>query len=298
MAGHASRWDARYLKAYEALANHRYNLTTFAVEPNVWGASSAGRGTVSRRLVHLAKAAGWLDEHCDRLRVEGPIPASSRRRPMTRRTDARIVEGASQRLAVPAASLDAVVTDPPYADDVQYAELSDLFRAWADIPTGALVGDAIVGRLRGPNGTDAYRRLLTDVFTEIHRALRPGGHLVLSYANREPTAWAALFTALQDAGFVAVGYQIVVSENERDNAKIGKRSCTFDVLLDLVHAGTAAIRRSRPKSPADGEEAAFCRIVGEQALRIGRLTDGWVEPFCERLRSTPFLRASKKIADR
>lgn len=38
LAGLASRWDRWYLKSYEAMSNHRFNVTTFAAEPNVMGA--------------------------------------------------------------------------------------------------------------------------------------------------------------------------------------------------------------------------------------------------------------------
>jgi adenine-specific DNA methylase len=201
-----------------------------------------------------------------------------------------VVEGPSQRLLVPTATFDAVITDPPYADDVHYSELSDLFRAWAGLPTGTLTGDAIVRRLHGPNGTDAYQQLLTDVFQELHRALRPGGHLILSYANREPSAWVALFSALQDAGFRVVGYQVVPSENELDHAKAGKRACTLDVLLDLVHADTPNVMRWRPSEELDGDEGAYCKVIGERCLDIGTLTSGWAAAFIEDLRATEFLR--------
>ncbi|HET9733528.1 MAG TPA: hypothetical protein VFP54_12715 [Acidimicrobiales bacterium] len=289
MAGYASRWDARYLKAYETVANHRYNLTTFAAEPNVWGAAESGRGTVERRLAHIAKASVWLTERCGSVTVDGPLPASRRRTLPAAGIDARVVEGPSQRLVIPTGALDAVITDPPYADDVHYSELSDLFRAWAGLPTGRLTGDAIVRRLHGPDGTDMYQQLLTDVFREVHRALRPGGHLVLSYANREPSAWVALFNALQAAGFRAVGYQVVPSENELDHSKAGKRACALDVLLDLVHADTRRIRQWRPVDVPAGDEGAFCRVVAEHALLVGKLDQQWAERFCAALRVTKFL---------
>jgi putative DNA methylase len=50
MAGLLSRWDRFYLKSYESMAGHRFNFTTFAAEPNVWGALASGRGSVSRRV--------------------------------------------------------------------------------------------------------------------------------------------------------------------------------------------------------------------------------------------------------
>jgi hypothetical protein len=290
MAGYASRWDSRYLKAYEAVANHRFNFTTLAAEPNVWGAPEFGRGTVDRRLTHLAKAVVWLDERIGRpLNVDGPTPATARRTKMSANVDAWVVAGGSQRLVLPTGVLDAVITDPPYHDDVHYGELSDLFRAWAGETTGALDGDAIVGRLRGTYGTDAYQELLTEIFAEVHRALRSDGHLVLSYANRHPGAWVALFTALQAARFRAVGYTVVHSENETDHAKAGRRACTLDVLIDVVPLDSRRVVRHQPAGAAANDEEEFCRLVGISALRIGSLPPGWAETFTAAVRSTAFL---------
>jgi putative DNA methylase len=291
MAGFTSRWDARYLKAYEAVANHRFNFTTLTAEPNVWGAPESGRGTVDRRLEHLAKASLWLEERVGRpLNVDGPRATTGRRRPIRDEIDARVVSGGSQRLTIPAATLDAVITDPPYHDDVHYGELSDLFRAWAGEVTGALDGDAIVRRLHGESGTDAYQRLLTDIFAEIRRALRPDGHVVLSYANRHPGAWVALFSALEAAGFRAAGYTVVHSENETDHAKVGRRACMLDVLIDVVPATAQRVRQHQPKGQPDSDEETFCRLVGVQALRIGNLGADWIPRFTDNLQASAFLR--------
>lgn len=289
MAGLVSRWDARYLKAYEAIANHRFSFTTLAAEPNVWGASECGRGGVDRRLQQFAKASAWLGEKVGRnWVVDGPAPAAGRRRAMAARFDVRVVEGSSERLLLPAASLDAVLTDPPYHNDIQYADLSSLFRAWGGQPVGALDGDAAVVSTGDP--IDEYEGRLTDVFAEARRALKPGGHLVLSYANRHPPAWAALFSALQRAGFRAAGYSVVHSENEVDHAKVGRRSCCLDVLIDLVDGDTGAVEIHEPKGRARGAEELFCRRVGRRALQIGSLTGDWRDELEKALVSSPFLR--------
>ncbi len=289
MAGFLSRWDPRYLKAYEAVANHRFNFTTLATEPNVWGAFGAGRGTVERRLAHMAKASTWLEEQIGRpLVVEGPRPAEVRRSAMPGMVDARVVIGGSQRLTVPAASFDAVVTDPPYHDDVQYAELSDIFRAWAGGPTGSLSGDIIVNRHTDGTDTVAYRQLLTEVFLEARRALRPGGHLILSFANRHPDAWIALFDALQGAGYQAAGYAVVHSENETDHAKAGRRACTLDILIDLV-LRQVDVEQFRPERPPATIEEEYCYRVGEFALRIGRLGEEWAKDFTRAIQQSSFL---------
>lgn len=292
MAGFTSRWDARYLKAYEAVANHRFSFTTLAVEPNVWGVESYGRGTVARRIDLITKAGTWLEERVGRpLQVEGPIPAAARRTPIGKDYDARVVLGSSERLCVPAGSLDAVVTDPPYHDDVHYAELSDLFRAWAGGGTGAIEGDAVVHRGEMERATEDYCKRLVKVFTEVRRALCADGHLVLSFANREPRAWAALFAALQSAGFRTVGFEVVHSENETDHAKAGRRACNLDVLIDLV-ATDRRVHRHRPLARPKSDEEKFCRVVGAYALEIGSLCGGWRDDLLRELNASAFLRKS------
>jgi putative DNA methylase len=289
MAGFASRWDSRYLKAYEAVANHRFNFTTLAVEPNVWGAGDWGRGTVSRRLQQIAKASSWIEEHVGhRLKVEGPVPSSRRRTRIAQGFDARVVAGSSRRICLPDGVLDAVVTDPPYHDDVQYGELADLFRAWTGETTGAVDGDVIAS---GRSAADLlrYEERLSEVLTEIRRALRKRGHLILSYANRFPGAWAALLGALQSAGFRTVGYTIVHSENETDHAKAGRRACNLDVLIDLVVDDGTPVRRFSPRGGASSDEERFCRIAGRYALEVGNLKDGWRTKLEQDLGATAFL---------
>lgn len=293
MAGFASRWDGRYLKAYEVVANHRYSFTTLPAEPNVWGAGDVGRGTISRRLAQLEKASIWLAERVGRsLRVEGPLLNSERRKRFPRASDARIVTGSSTRMVLPARSVDFVLTDPPYHDDVEYSDLSALFRAWAGLPSGALDGDAVAtsGEEEG-----RYEATLTGIFSEVARTLKEGGHLILSYANRSPAAWVALIRALDSAGFLAVGFEVVHSENELDHAKSGKRACSLDVLIDCIRPPIAGrIRRFRPLTDPETNEEAFCRLVGQQALDIGNLKPGWEEKFVASLRDSPFLAVERQ----
>lgn len=289
MAGHTARWDARYLKAYEATANHRFSVTTLAAEPNVWGAGTSGRGTLTRRFSQFSKASAWMRERCGRtLRVQGPLLSEAKRRAIPSNVDVRVVQGASQRIVMPAGSMDAIITDPPYHDDVQYTELSGLFRAWAGLNCGSLAGDLISQRA-GKASMATYESTLRELFMECARVLKTRSHLVLSYANREPGAWIALFEALQAAGFRAVGYEIVHSENETDHAKSGKRACVLDVLLDLVAAGFSPVQLHRPSSTASGDEERYCRLIGKQALLIGQLAPGWAPKFEQHLRKSAFL---------
>ena len=264
MAGHLSRWDRWYLKSYESMAGHRFNLTTLSVEPNVWGTATAGRGTLRRRLRLLYRAADWLHA-CPRAIT-------------------RVARGSSEALPIADGSIDLVLTDPPYHDDVQYSELSLPLRAWAGLSTQTGSAEAVAGAGRPRQD---YRRLMTGILAEARRVLRGRGRLVLSYANRDPEAWADLFQALQESGFGPVACAAVHSENEGDQVKRGVRSCTLDLLLELAPGPVA--RPARVRIPQDGLEPAFLRTVAGWFGRIGSLEGGWREELAGGLRASAFL---------
>lgn len=291
MAGHLSRWDRFYLKSFEAMAGHRFNFTTLAVEPNVWGTVTSGRGTTLRRLGQLVRAAEWLTSRTHRrLVVAGPLTADRSSHAAASEADVVVVEGSSERLLLANKSVDLVLTDPPYHDDVQYSELSLPLRAWAGLSAKPLDGEAVVNVAIGQLAeSDAYGTLLEKIFDECHRVIRDGGHLVFSYANRSPQAWVDVLGALHGAGFQAVGCEIVHSENETDKAKRGVRACTLDLMLDLVPSTEQSLVRSKPTSTLRGGEADFLRAVAVWFLRIGRLPSGWAQKLLADLQSTEFL---------
>ncbi len=298
MAGHLSRWDRFYLKGFESMAGHRFNLTTLAVEPNVWGGEGRGRGTVLRRLNQLVKSATWLQGKTRReLHVQGPLTSATPVTPMNE-WDVRVVEGSSEQMVLPSNSVHLVLTDPPYHDDVQYAELSAPLRAWArlaneKLTNEALTGEAVVNSATGQLVDDgAYEALLGRIFKEARRTLRPDGHLIFSYANRSPRAWVAVLGALQSADLRAVGCEMVHSENETDHAKRGVRACTLDLLLDLVPAGPSAVEQHRPHPAPDiplTDERRFLTVVADMFLQVGDLKTGWRAEVQQKLAEHPFI---------
>jgi SAM-dependent methyltransferase len=291
MAGYLSRWDRYYLKSYESMAGHRFNFTTFAAEPNVWGNETAGRGTVVRRLSSFARAARWLRDHnVGDLKIQGPLPATRRRSAMSAWADVRVVEGSSERILLPDKAADLCLTDPPFHDDVQYDELSLPLRAWSNQSMDQLEGEAVVNGATGQNANDGeYRRLLTRIFREVHRTLRADGHLIFSYANREPRAWSALLGALHAAGFRAAGYAAVHSENETDIVKRDVRACTLDLLMDLVRMQCDVVEPCISPRIPETEEGRFLGLVGEAFARVHTLTEEDLSALERRLTASAFL---------
>lgn len=292
MAGHCSRWDRWYLKSYEAMASHRFNFTTFTAEPNVWGAKAAGRGTFRRRLRQLERGAEWIrEEVSSSFQVEGPL-STKHHAPNgeEQASDVRVVQGSSESILLPDDSVELVLTDPPYHDDVQYGELSLPFRAWAGQSTDELAGEAVVnGVTEQQENYDNYRTLLRKIFSESRRVLDPGGHLVFSYANRNPAAWTDVLSALQDAGFRAAGYAVLHSENEQDQSKRNVRACTMDFIMDVAPDELEVDELWTPALDGNNDEEAYLEVIAKFFLQLGQLQEGWEEQLEEELNDCAFL---------
>ena len=116
------------------------------------------------------------------------------------------------------ASVDAVITDPPYYNMIDYSDASDIFYVWLKrclfdvLPdlfgTDGLQdkADEIIvknGNAPGEHRTrEFYEQMLGRAFAEAKRVLRPDGHLVVVFGHSDPDAWLRLLGALRDAGFV------------------------------------------------------------------------------------------------
>lgn len=112
---------------------------------------------------------------------------------------------------------DAVITDPPYYDNVPYSHLSDFFYVWLkrsignrfpDLFSTPLTpkSDEIVAYSDGPNGHQGgrmfFKTMLGRSFSEMHRVLKPDGIAVIVYAHKSTDGWEALIESLLKSGLV------------------------------------------------------------------------------------------------
>lgn len=131
------------------------------------------------------------------------------------------------------ASIDSVVMDPPYYDNVMYAELSDFFYVWLKRTAGYVYpelfrrqltdkeNEAVANptKFKNQKGAKAlagrdYQQRMAAIFAEMRRVLKPDGIMTLMFTHKATGAWDALTTGLMEAGFVITASWPVNTEAE------------------------------------------------------------------------------------
>jgi len=121
----------------------------------------------------------------------------------------------SDAISLPDKSVTAVITDPPFFDNVHYSELADFFYAWQKLYPGGFVNGSPTTRHKSEvQDADAceFSEKLAAVFMESARVLRDDGLLIFTYHHSRPDGWSSLFSALVKAGFSVVNCHPVKAE--------------------------------------------------------------------------------------
>lgn len=128
-----------------------------------------------------------------------------------------VTQASATSLPFEDAFFDAVLTDPPYYDNVPYSYLSDFFYVWLKRSIGHLYPDLfstpltpksqeIVAYSNREDATDGGKQFFEDMlkkaFFEIARVLKPNGIAVVVYAHKSTSGWETLLNSLLDSSLV------------------------------------------------------------------------------------------------
>ena len=141
------------------------------------------------------------------------------------------------------ASLDLVITDPPFGGLLHYSELADFFYVWlrlvlkdtypdhftAEYTPKAL--EAVANRAREPEDPDGfYQRLLTQCWREAHRVLKPGGVLAFTFHHSEDAPWVSVLESLFDASFYLEATYPIRSDETKGEGEFGSKTIEYDII--------------------------------------------------------------------
>jgi adenine-specific DNA methylase len=207
------------------------------VENNVWG-TRAGRGTfvntVEKMLSGVEYASNPTERYVDKdgnSKESAPFAQPIGKNTTIYRDDMRSITAEDE--------FDAVITDPPYYDNVMYSELADYFYVWQRLlladdyeefrPENTPRKESIVANPAENKTVDDFEAEIGEAFDTIHQTLKEKGTLAFTYHHSDEESWGELLESLCDSGFeVTATYPI-----NSDLSKFieAREAVAFDIVI-------------------------------------------------------------------
>lgn len=222
-----------YNKLTPLFGLHAYNMITRPVENNVWG-TKYGRGSFERCLNKVVQGKKYCinpyesqyktkTKNLEKIYTKSPILATVTGSgdewysPLEEQKEPKclLLNKASQNLEeIKNNTIDIILTDPPYYNNLAYSELSDFYYAWIQ----SLLKDvgSSWNKLTTPYNEALYVRQHTEqaesvqtfidglkgIFLECNRVLKDEGLAIFTYHHLDAVAWLPLTNALLSSDFV------------------------------------------------------------------------------------------------
>ncbi|MGI0081606.1 MAG: hypothetical protein ACRECH_18555, partial [Nitrososphaerales archaeon] len=234
---------------------HALPLTTTPVENAVWG-SSDGAGTYVNCYSRYRNAKKYCAKPFDKFKdsrgeirtvesknetIAANVVTSFEQLRKMRKSSLLLNQDSSSLGVIPDKSIDYVITDPPYFDNIHYSELSNFFYVWlSKVINGNLIPqvehvpteqEAIVNAGMKGKDTEGYRMLITSVFRECKRVLKDEGKLVFTFHHIKWDAWWTILSAVSESGFQVNDYFPVISEYRVNPHIREKNGLDMDLIL-------------------------------------------------------------------
>ena len=176
--------------------------------------------------------------------------------------------GDSSRTDLVSRSVDAVITDPPFFDNVHYSQLADFFHIWQrhilghDGPRRA-ESTRSSGEVQSAD-VGAFTGRLASVWSEACRVLSDDGVLAFTYHHSRSEGWRSVLHALMVAGFGITAAHPVKAEM---SVGVPKFQAKHPIDLDIV-----LVCRKRSTSPSrDWLGQLQNTVLPVASWQIGRL---------------------------
>jgi len=173
----------------EGWAMHAYWTYPASLELNVWN-------TLERRFDAMLRGKKFSNQE-----IGAFHRPAERFSDLERDATCLLLNGSSSELPLPDNSVDVIITDPPYGANVNYGELADFWWVWLD--GGRMIEkrqEAVINRTQRKS-IHEYEMILSSIFKECVRVLKPGGSLVSTFNSKNAEVVSSFITAAVTAGF-------------------------------------------------------------------------------------------------
>lgn len=230
-------------------AHHILKPERVPLEANVWGTPKSSGSFSTMFEGRIRRALDYADNPFElRLNKGGKTdkmyglsekigsPVADTYRAFSKGSRVYLSCGDSGSTDLPAASVDAVLTDPPFFDNVHYSQLADFFHVWQRHVLGA-------SGSRQPDTTRSDREVqnadeggftdrLAAVWREAHRVLKDDGLLAFTYHHSRPQGWRCVLQALMEGGFGISAVHPIKAEMSVAMPKLqAKEPIDLDIIL-------------------------------------------------------------------
>jgi len=143
--------------------------------------------------------------------------------------NAAITTGTTAQIGLPDDSIDYIFTDPPFGDNLAYAELNFVVEAFHRCFTN-MKPEAIVSPHQKKSLSE-YQNLMRLCFTEYCRVLKPGRWMTVVFHNSRNSVWTAIQESLQIAGFVVADVRVLDKQQGSFNQAVAVGSVKQDLVI-------------------------------------------------------------------
>ncbi len=271
------RYDTYALKCQDIFSVHGYPVGLVQCENNLLGIERVGSGSYRHFVEKYLRAKRYGEAPFETRQVgvrKQIIPISGERigavfvdgPPARSGREAQLVATSATAVPLTEASLDGVFTDPPYFDNVQYAELMDFCYVWLRLglkedraefrKSSTRTMEELTGNQTMGRGLTHFTSGLSAVFTHYAKALKSGSPFVFTYHHNDPKAYRPLIVAILDAGLDCTATLPAAAEMGASLHIAGTNSSVVDSVFVCR------------KAPVGGRRTGLALVLAEDARAL------------------------------